>query len=143
MEWKDEYSIGILEIDNQHKHMLHSFSVIETSIKLDQGWSKIHYAIVELTQLARMHFSFEEAMMRMYGYPGAEGHQKEHQHFFEIIDGIERLALKKLANVEMVKSLKDWLTMHMIGSDRGYAEHIFSGAPVVRSGVSNISEVMV
>ena len=141
MEWKDEYSIGILEIDNQHKLMLHSFSVIEESIKFDQGWSKIHYAIVELTQLARMHFSFEEAMMRMYAYPESEAHLKEHQHFFEIIDNIERLSLKKLANIEMVQSLKDWLAMHMVRSDRGYAEHIFSGAPVVRSGVFAIAEV--
>lgn len=133
MEWKDEYSVGILEIDNQHKLLLRSFAVIEESIKLDQGWSNTHYAIEELIQLAHMHFSFEEAMMRMYDYPGVYAHIKEHQYFFETLDNIERLSLGKHVGVEMVQFLNSWLTKHIMGSDRGYANHIFSGAPVVRS----------
>ena len=39
MEWKDEYSMGILEIDNQHRLLLRSISVIEESIRLNQGWT--------------------------------------------------------------------------------------------------------
>jgi hypothetical protein len=29
MEWKDEYSIGILEIDDQRRLLMNGFSVIE------------------------------------------------------------------------------------------------------------------
>jgi hemerythrin len=132
MEWKDEYSVGILEIDNQHKLLLRSFSVIEESIKLDQGWSNTHYAIDELIRLAQMHFSFEEAMMRMFSYPGTDAHQREHQHFFAKLDNIERRSLEKNVEVEMVRFLKGWVTTHILGSDQGYAEHIFSGAQIVR-----------
>jgi hemerythrin len=133
MEWKDEYSVGILEIDNQHKLLLRSFIDIVESINLDQGWSETHYAIVKLIQLARMHFMFEEAMMRMFGYPGIEEHQKEHEFFFAKLDSIEKHSLKKSAEVEMVKFLREWLKSHILGSDRGYASHIFSGAQVVVS----------
>lgn len=132
MEWKDEYSLGILEIDNQHRLLLRSFSVIEESIRLDQGWSNTHYAIIELIQLVRMHFSFEEALMRMFAYPGIEEHQKEHQGFFDHLERIERHSLKKSAEKGMVQFLRDWLTTHILGTDRGYANHIFSGAQVVR-----------
>ena len=132
MEWKDEYSLGILEIDNQHKLLLRSFTVIQESIESNQGWSITHYAIVELIQLARMHFSFEEALMHMYAYPGSEKHQKEHQRFFDHLERIERQSLKKSAEVEMVQFLEDWLKIHILGTDRGYANHIFSGAQVVR-----------
>ncbi|HMC13097.1 MAG TPA: bacteriohemerythrin [Gallionellaceae bacterium] len=134
MEWKDEYSVGILEVDNQHKLLLRSFSVIEESLKLNQGWSSTHYAIDELIQLAHMHFSFEEALMRMYGYPGLEVHQREHQHFFAKLDDIERLSLEKHVEMEMVQFLKGWVTSHILGSDQGYTKHIFSGAQLVRSG---------
>jgi len=132
MEWKDEYSLGILEIDNQHKLLLRSFTAIEESIESNQGWSNTHYAIMELIRLARMHFSFEEAVMRMYAYPGSKKHQKEHQRFFDHLERIERQSLKKSAEVKMVQFLKDWLTTHILGTDRGYANHIFSGAQVVR-----------
>lgn len=134
MEWKDEYSVGILEIDDQHKLLLRSFTAIEESIRLDQGWSNTHYAILDLNQLARMHFTFEEAIMHMFGYPETEAHQNEHQQFFSRMASIERHSLKKSAEVEMVQFLRSWLTMHILGSDRGYAKHIFSGAQVVRSG---------
>jgi len=133
MEWKDEYSVGILEIDNQHKLLLRSFSVIEESLKLNQGWSTTHYAIDELIQLARMHFAFEETLMRMYGYPGLDVHQREHQHFFAKLDDIERLSLEKHVEMEMVDFLREWVTTHILGSDQGYAKYIFSGAQVVRS----------
>jgi hemerythrin len=133
MEWKDEYSLGILEIDNQHKLLLRSFTVIEESIKLNHGWSITHYAIIELLQLVRMHFSFEEALMHMFAYPGSKKHQKEHQRFFDHLEKIERQSLKKSAEVQMVQFLEDWLTTHILGTDRGYANHIFSGAQVVRS----------
>lgn len=133
MEWKDEYSVGVSEIDNQHKLLLRSFSAIEESINLNQGWSNTHYAIIELIQFARIHFSFEEAMMRMFDYPETDAHQKEHEHFFVKLDSIERHSLKKTAKVEMVQFLQDWLTKHILDRDKGYANHIFSGATVVKS----------
>jgi hemerythrin-like metal-binding protein len=133
MKWKDEHSVGIHEIDNQHKLLLRSFSVIKESIKLDQGWSDTHYALVELIQLARVHFSFEEAIMRMFGYPGMHAHQKEHQRILLKLDSFERASLKKPAETEMVPFLEDMLVAHMLGSDKGYVKHIFSGAQVIRS----------
>lgn len=136
MEWKDEYSIGIQEIDDQHKLLLRSFSAIEESIRSDQGWSNTHYAILELNQLASMHFTFEEALMKMFGYPETEAHQREHHRFFAEIGRIERHSLNKSAEVEMVQFLRGWLTTHILGSDRGYARHIFSGAQVVRTASS-------
>jgi len=134
MEWKDEYSLGILEIDNQHKLLMNGFSVIEDSITSDLGWSNTHYAIVELIKIAHMHFAFEEAMMRMFGYPGSDSHQKEHHHFFAKLDDIERLALKEKARIEIVDFMQGWLANHILVNDRGYAKHIFSGAQVVRTG---------
>jgi hemerythrin len=134
MEWKDQYSLGIVEIDDQHKLLMGGFSSIEESIVQNKGWSETHYAIVELIKIAHMHFSFEEALMRIFGYPGTEPHQMEHQHFFAKLDSIERLALKETAKIEVVTFMQDWLANHILANDRAYAKHILSGAQVVRSG---------
>jgi hemerythrin len=134
MEWKDEYSLGILEIDNQHKLLLGSFADIAEAIQAGQGWSRTHFAIVHLIQLAHLHFSFEEAMMRMFGYRGTGAHEEEHRFFFAKLEDIEKRSLRKAVGAEIIQFLQDWLTAHIMGSDREYAKHIFSGAQVVRTG---------
>lgn len=135
MKWKDEYSVGILEIDDQHKLLLRSFTTIEEAINRNEGWSHTHYAIMDLVQLAYMHFSFEDAIMRLFAYPNIEAHQKEHQSFFDRLESIERHSLTKSADVEMIQFLREWLATHILGSDRDYAHHIFSGAQIVRTSL--------
>jgi len=136
MEWKDEYSVGILEIDNQHKLLLRSFSVIEETIKLDQDWSNTHYAIVELIQLTRTHFSFEEALMRMFGYLETKAHQKDHQYFMVRLHRLERHAMNKSSEINMVQFLQDEVMAHILDKDKSFAKHLFSGAQVIKSGSS-------
>jgi hemerythrin-like metal-binding protein len=133
MEWNEKYSTGIREIDDQHRMMLHRFAAIDQSIKLDRGWSDTHYAIVELLQLARTHFSLEEALMRMFGYPETEAHRRQHQEFFLKLESFERQTLNKSADPEMGDFLREWLAAHMLESDCGYVRHILSGAPLVVS----------
>jgi hemerythrin len=134
MEWKDEYSLGIAEIDAQHKTLLQGFSRVEQAMAKSAGWADTHYAIVELTRLAREHFAFEEALMRLFGYPATAEHAKGHAYFFTRLDTIERQSLQQSAESEMVGFLCDWLTRHILGDDRTYADHILAGAEVLRSG---------
>jgi hemerythrin-like metal-binding protein len=131
MEWNEKYSTGIQEIDEQHRLMLHRFAAIDQSIKYDKGWSATHYAIVELLQLARTHFSLEEALMRMFGYPETEAHRRQHQEFFLKLESFERQTLNRSADPEMGDYLRDWLAAHMLESDNGYVRHILAGAPLV------------
>jgi len=135
MEWKNEYSVGIAEIDDHHKLLLNGISDVEMSMSTDQSWSNTHYAVVKLTQLARMHFSVEESVMRLFGCPNFEVHRMEHQFFFEKLDNIEKMLLRKSAEIELVQFLHNWLKTHILGCDRIYADHILSGAKVVKSAV--------
>lgn len=133
MEWKTEYSLGILEVDDQHKGLLRIFSSIEKSIELNSGWSDVHFGLVRLKGLARSHFEFEEALMRLYRYDDSTRHGDQHREFFTRLAAIERRSLEAEAGTETLEFLCDWLKNHIGGSDRGYANHILSGAPIVRS----------
>ena len=73
-------------------------------------------------------------MMRMFGYPESEAHKKCHQHLMIRLDSIERNALNKSSEPEVVKLMRDCLMAHMLGDDKGYANYILSGAQVVKSG---------
>jgi hemerythrin-like metal-binding protein len=133
MEWKKEYSLGLEEIDAQHKQLLAAFSRIEASIAAGQNWKSTYYAVDALGDLARMHFAFEEGLMRLFGFADIELHQRQHQSFFERLRAMESHSLKETAETEMVQFLKDWLTRHILGTDREYAKHILAGAEVVRA----------
>ncbi len=140
LNWKDEYSLGIQEIDDQHKLLLHAFSAVEDTIKQDKGWSSIHFSIVELKALARMHFSFEEALMRLFGFQDIKEHSSEHEHFFVKLEEIENHSLRNSLGAEILEFLHEWLTKHIRGIDNNYAPYILSGASVVRSDASRLKQ---
>ncbi len=135
MEWKQEHSIGIQEIDDQHKKLIEIIVSIERAIELQRGWREIVYGLVDLKVYAKRHFEFEEALMRMYGFNEAARHTEEHQYFFTRLAEIESKSIYDLAESELLKFLRDWLKNHILGEDRGYAEHILAGAAVVRTSV--------
>ncbi len=131
MDWKPEYSLGIIEIDNQHKRLLVQFTRIEEAFRQCASWTDTHYLIVDLIDFARFHFEFEEALMRLFAVPTAERHGGEHRQFFVMLQDIEQHSLQREAEGEMIEFLRDWLKHHILGSDREYAKWILGGAPVV------------
>lgn len=130
MLWKEEYALGIAEIDSQHQNLFRLFDFITESIRLKERWSHTHFGLVQLRDYARMHFAVEEALMRLFGWPETDEHGIEHQHFFIRLDEIERRSLTENISGEMVAFLEGWLTGHIMITDKAYARHILSGAPI-------------
>lgn len=133
MDWKISFSIGVEEIDSQHRELIDLFRSIVASIEAGDSWSDTHYRIVDLRRFAEFHFQFEEGLMRMFGYPQAEAHAGNHKDFFTRLEAIERISLQDSVHEEMVKFLYDWLTDHILHCDKEYARHLLSGARVVPS----------
>lgn len=133
MHWRNEYSLGIVEIDSQHKQLIGHFGVIEEAIREGQSWSSIYFLIAELKDFARFHFTCEEALMRLFGFPDLRLHAAEHAHFFKVLAEIEMNSISKAIERELVEFLRVWMTKHIVGSDRSFARHVLSGAAVVCS----------
>ncbi|CAG4884711.1 Putative hemerythrin-like protein [Georgfuchsia toluolica] len=134
MQWKPEYFIGIKEIDDQHEDLIAQFSNVEKFVTARRNRGQTHYALVELAQVARRHFDFEEALMRLFGIPGAEKHKTDHEYFFIKMAEIEQHSLRASTDTEMIRFLHAWLRDHILAADRqDYAEFILGVAPVVKS----------
>jgi len=137
MEWKPEHSVGIQEIDDQHKKVIEIISRVERAVKLQRGWREVVYDIVDLRVFAKSHFEFEEGLMRMYEYKNYAKHVEEHQYFFTKLTEIESKSISNLVEAELLKFLRDWLKEHILVEDKSYAEHILSGAPIAKSEFPN------
>ncbi len=133
MEWQAEYSVGLREIDDQHKELLSLFCRVVEGLGESRRWMDIHYRIVELRTFAAYHFEFEEALMRMFGYSEQDRHGDSHKQFFIQMAEFEKHSILGEAKQEMLQFLFDWLFSHIMKSDKVYAQHILSGASVVRS----------
>ena len=133
MQWKDEYSLGIAEIDAQHRELLSLFGRISQGIVAGASWSDLHYRVSELRQFADFHFAFEEGLMRMFGFPGVQEHTSAHRALFSKLDDMERRSVTSNVERELLQFLVTWLIQHIQADDRDYSRHIFSGATLVRS----------
>ena len=141
MKWHDKYSVGIEEIDVQHRELLRMFSLVQDAAQGRQGWSEIHYGIVEVISFADFHFRFEEALMRMYGFPDYAEHSQLHRHIIKRAHGVVQETLRSESPVEVIAFFRDWLVSHMQGEDRAYAHYILTG-PNVKAFVRPVESVM-
>jgi hemerythrin len=123
--WRNEYSLGIDEIDEQHKVLVNCISSLETSIEdpdEKQRWAAIHYAIVQLSDYTRIHFTVEESVMRILGYPGLDAHIEQHRVFVSYLKDVERKSITHdVREDEIVSFLRKWLLTHIVNEDRQYA----------------------
>lgn len=133
MDWKEEYSVGIEEIDKQHRVLLDYFGLIEDAVAAGGNWSSLHFILIQLRDFARIHFVVEETLMHLFAYPGAADHIGLHQGFFAKLKELEQQSLTTDVTKGTVEFLHQWLLRHITGADKGYARHIASGAPVVLS----------
>jgi hemerythrin len=129
--WREEYSLGIPEIDDQHKELIKRFAAVEVAIATRQGWSELHFAILGILRYAEFHFQFEEALMRLYGFPQIERHMLEHRQILQAAETFIDESLRNVALVDIALFYQDWLAAHIQGEDRLYAEYILAGNSIV------------
>lgn len=126
--WNNSFSVDIEQIDSQHKVLVGYIADLEASVEnLDekQRWSSIHYAIVQLRDYTRIHFSVEECLMEILGYPGRSSHIEEHKSFVDVISELERRSIthNDITETEIIDFLRTWLLNHIATSDKEYSRY--------------------
>lgn len=121
MHWTDSLSVGIKEIDDQHKKLIEMINTFHDHLKKD-NITAIKELLGSMASYTVYHFKTEENYFDEYKYTNAEAHIKEHEKFIaEVYSVQERLEEgKPLLSLELTGFLKKWLTEHIMGSDKMY-----------------------
>ena len=121
--WKEEYTLGIEEIDSQHKKMFSIINDLFHAMK-DSDDEVLKRVLGELVDYADYHFSTEEAYFEKLEYPEKEAHIKTHELYREKIMSfvLEYKDGEKLLPYEILDFLEDWWINHITGVDRKYVE---------------------
>ena len=119
LEWISSYESGIIEQDNQHKHIIgiingiYAYFQINLTHQIDIG--KFNTIIDSLIEEYENHFKIEEAIMESLLYPHTEVHKKEHFKISLILDNFKK-NIKKKQKIEVIQFLEfvnNWLFDHL------------------------------
>ncbi|MET0110541.1 MAG: bacteriohemerythrin [Candidatus Thiodiazotropha sp.] len=130
LTWRDDWYLGIDEIDQQHLHLVELVNQVADSVMTQQSESKddggAMRLVLQLQEETRRHFRDEEAFMRNHEYPLVSSHHREHALLqAELSDLIREIEEgKRRLDIETLTSLKYWLIDHVIDSDMGIARHM-------------------
>lgn len=125
-QWRDDYSVKIPSIDVQHKKLVDMLNQLNDGMASGNGSAQLAPLLEGLVDYTAKHFAYEEKLFKQHGFPGSERHIAEHRNLVEqVIDFKRRYeAGQATINMQLLKFLKDWLVMHILGSDKEYSNHL-------------------
>ncbi|MCI4626093.1 MAG: bacteriohemerythrin [Candidatus Magnetoovum sp. WYHC-5] len=117
-QWSKQLSVGVEQIDEQHKELFHRISrLIESS----QEDASLAFVFEFLEKYVEVHFALEETYMERYDYPKLSDHENEHTIFWENYAEIRQAYNDSGVTEELTARIKehlcDWLVKHILKVD--------------------------
>ncbi|WP_082140138.1 bacteriohemerythrin [Desulfovibrio sp. TomC] len=118
LAWNESLSLGIEEIDNEHRKLIDLSNILISSVKTNDR-DIIKKCFHELREYTVTHFSHEEKYMDTIRFPDIEKHRTEHlelklsvKHYQDSI-----YHQTEIDPAEVCNFIKHWLIDHVIYSD--------------------------
>ncbi|HAN19103.1 MAG: hypothetical protein A2X13_02585 [Bacteroidetes bacterium GWC2_33_15] len=122
--WKEEYSVKVKEIDDQHKVLIKLLNKLYDAFMKKEHSTIIGDIIQELTDYASYHFGTEEKYFKRFNYKESEKHLSEHKIFTEKVNEFKKEYEKNKSALTftIINFLRDWLKNHILISDKKYSD---------------------
>lgn len=123
--WTVDLSVGLHAIDSQHKQLFALSRALHEAILDGQGREAVKETFDALTDYVKRHFTEEEDYMRAIDYPDIRQHMAQHEQLLLRCRMLwERDRLNQPIDPNGVAFfLGEWLTGHIIGSDKAIGEY--------------------
>lgn len=124
--WKEIYSVGVPEIDDQHRKLFQILNDLYISQEQGKDSDTLHNLLNELCDYAIYHFKSEEDLLKEKNYPDIDRHIEEHNYFRLQIAELQKMSRQRvlLLNTKLIIFLKDWVFTHVLGSDKEYSRFL-------------------
>lgn len=139
--WTPELSVGVEEIDNQHKELYRNVDLFFEHIKKGIGNGDLANLFEYLETYVTTHFSMEEKYMTKFhvngcGYEHAKEHKAEHRAFLRDFTAFKEEILENGPTSHLVDELQEWilnwLTGHLGRTDRGLGRFLQTALPFLK-----------
>ena len=126
-KWKKDFSTGLADIDSQHKIFLSYINQCYDAINKNRQTGVPPDLVRKLKKYAEIHFSYEEQLMELNGFPELEKHKELHKHFINEILKVEKARLTGdgvITLKSVLGMMRDWFLNHIIVEDRKLALYL-------------------
>jgi hemerythrin len=126
LDWKEEFSVGIPEMDEQHKKWITIINDLHDAMKTGKTNTVMSDILKKMTDYIVFHFTAEETLLKTKNYTDFYGHKKIHdQYAARAREMVEQfMGGKVLISLQVMDSLRDWLTSHIMIQDKKYGAFI-------------------
>lgn len=124
LEWEQKYSVGVEELDNQHKLMFVTINELLDAINENKTEEHLGHIIESLVKYKTFHFATEEKYFKQFNYEESEEHILKHREFNEKLTALKEKYPSYTVEFafELVDFLEDWLINHLMVEDQKYKE---------------------
>lgn len=124
IEWNESYSVGIKEIDLQHKKLVSYINQLHDAMKNGKSKEIINTILNGLVDYTKDHFNTEEKYMKKFNYIGYVKHKNIHDGFVQKVVMFKSKFDKgtESISIDLMHFLSDWLIKHIKGTDKKYTE---------------------
>ena len=129
IEWSDKFSVGIPSIDAQHKKLVGMANELCDAMEAGHGTAVLKKTLEGLIGYTVTHFKYEEKLFAGTGYEASAAHKGEHEELTRQVLAIQEKVEKGMSSAQCIQlmiCLRDWLTNHILRSDKGYAAHLIA-----------------
>lgn len=125
--WGKILSVGVDEIDEDHRKLIHIFNILNHAVVKGESPEYLVATLEELINCTVWHFSHEERLMLKYRYPEIEEHKAEHRELIESAKELQQKVLQsdKPVAEEHIEFLERWLTEHILTADGRLGSFLF------------------
>jgi hemerythrin len=124
IKWKEEYRIGVSNIDEQHQKLFEianrAYELIKNDFS-DDKYCNIVEILEELKDYTVYHFKFEQEYMLSIGYKKFLSHKVEHDDFIEKIKNVDLKMVDQNQDqyiMEILEFVVNWIGTHILGRDK-------------------------
>lgn len=125
IEWKQSYSVGIDEIDEQHKELIALINDLQEALDQSKGNEVISDIINKVVDYTHYHFDHEEKLLEKKSYPDLAEHKKVHAQYRADMQQLKEQfeSSDMFFKPKLVRKLMMWLRTHIMETDMRYSQH--------------------
>jgi hemerythrin len=125
LKWDDSLGVGVASVDAQHRQLVGYINALHDALETGEGRGRLGEVFEDLIRYTRDHFTFEEELMHVNGYPGWQEHGLEHVKLTETVLRMRAdFESGRELTLDVTRFLCEWLTGHIMGTDRKYVPFI-------------------
>jgi hemerythrin-like metal-binding protein len=128
LTWQDKYSVGIRQIDDQHKQLITMINDLNDAMLAGKGKDVLMQVLNKLATYCVSHFAVEEKLFDTHAYPETADHKEKHHKMTAKVKALmgEVQSGKSTISIEVMNFLKNWLDKHIMETDMKYSPYLIS-----------------